>query len=83
MLKNLGAGGGAFRMGTYFRKQYMESLFIRGKVSLVLGRDNLMELYASSLPSAPPRNILVELLEYSSETDDSDRLSTILKVASG
>ena len=53
------------------------------KASLVPRRANLMELYASSLPSAPPRNILVEQLEYSSDADGSDRLSTILEVASG
>ena len=48
----------------------------------MLGGDNPIGLCASGLPSAPPRNILVEQLEYSSETDGSDRLSTILEVAS-
>lgn len=53
----------------------------RMKVLLVLRRDNQIELYSSSLPSAPPRGMPVEQQEYSSEPEGSDRLETIPKVS--
>ena len=56
---------------------------LRGmKASLVPKRDNPIELYTSSLPSVPPRRMLVEQPEYSSETDGPGRISTILEVSS-
>jgi len=52
------------------------------KVLLVLRKDNPIEIYDSSLPSASLRKMLVEQLEHSSETDCFDRLSTMLEVSS-
>ena len=37
----------------------------------MLGRDKLMELHASNLPSAPPQRTRIEQPEYSSEIDGS------------
>jgi len=63
------------------RKPHQDELHI-GEVSSMPRRDNPIEPYANSLPSAPLAGMPVEQPEYSSETDGSERLSTIPEVSS-